>query len=149
LLQAFEVLPRPGGKKQGDPEAPRVSEIDGHLGGADYLGCSSELFYLCDHSQVRNELAAAAEVAGGDRADEAGHGTLQRFCRRKGQLVGAVQVPRAQRGFADLQAFEDLALRGRSQSFDPPQLVLARRGLESSQVGNAELLVNNVDLLRL
>ena len=101
LLQGFEVLTRPGCKKQADAEAPRVGQIDRHLAGGDYLGWASEPFDFRDHGQVRNELAAAAEVAGGDGADQAGHGTLQRFGSRAGQLVGAVQVPRAERVFAD------------------------------------------------
>ena len=66
-----------------------------------------------------------------------------------GQLVGAVQVAGAQCGFADLQAFEDLALHRRSEPLDLLEPVLARRGLESSEVGNAEFLVEDVDLLRL
>src|SRR5438477_11159529 len=52
-----------------------VSQIDRHLAGGDYLGWAREPFDLRDQSQVRNKLAAAAEVAGGDGADQAGHGT--------------------------------------------------------------------------
>jgi len=69
--------------------------------------CASEPFDLGDDSQVRNELAAAAKVPGGDGADQAGHGPLQRCGSRAGQLVGAVQVASALHGFTDLQAFED------------------------------------------
>src|SRR5437762_11430338 len=49
-----------------------------------------EPFDFRDQSQVRNELAAAAEVPGGNRADQAGQGALERFGSREGQLVGAV-----------------------------------------------------------
>ena len=54
-----------------------------------------EPFDFRDKSQVPNELTAAAEVASGDRTDQAGHGTLQRFGSRAGQLVGAVQMASA------------------------------------------------------
>ena len=60
-----------------------------------------EPFDFRDKSQVRNELTAAAEVASGDRADQAGHGTLQRFGSRAGQLVGAVQMASAACVFAE------------------------------------------------
>ena len=101
-LQGFEVFTRPGCKEQADAEAARVGQIDRHLAGGDYLGWAGEPFDFRDKSQVRNEFAAAAEVAGGDRADQAGHGTLQRFGSRAGQLVGAVQMASASarvRGF--------------------------------------------------
>src|SRR4051794_21136960 len=125
------------------------SQIDRHLAGGNSLGWAGEPFDLRDHSQVRNEFAAAAEVAGGDGADQAGQRTLQRFGSREGQLVGAVQVAGAQCGFADLQAFEDLALHRGSQPLDLLEAVFARCGLERREVGNAELLVEDVDLLRL
>jgi hypothetical protein len=115
---AFEVLIRPGCKEETDTEAARVGQIDRHLAGGDYFGWASEPFDLRDQSQGRNELATAAEVAGGDGANQAGHGTPQRFGSREGQLVGAVQVACAQRGFADLQAFEDLALHRPSEPLD-------------------------------
>jgi hypothetical protein len=149
LLQPFEVLSRPGCKEQADAEAARVSQIDRHLAGGDYLGWAGEPFDLRDQSQVRNELAAAAEVAGSNRADQAGHGTPQCFGSREGQFVGAMQVAGAQCGLADLQAFEDLALHRGSEPLHLLEPVLARRGLESSEVGNAEFLVEDVDLLRL
>src|SRR5207248_6402283 len=96
LLQSFEVLCRPGCKEQADAEAARVSEIDRHLAGGEYLRWAGEPFDLRDQSQVRNDLAAAAEVASGDCADQAEHGTPQRFGSRKGPLVGPVQVAGAQ-----------------------------------------------------
>src|SRR5437868_1355759 len=130
-------------------EAACVSEIDRHLARGDYLRWAGEPFDLRDQSQVRNELAAAAEVAGGDGADQAGHGTPQRFGSREGQLVGAVQVAGAQCGFPNFQPFEDLALHRGSQPLHLLEPVLARRGLKSSEVGNAEFLVEDVDLLRL
>ena len=149
LLQNFEVLSRSGCKQQADAEAACVSEIDRHLARGDYLRWAGEPFDLRDQSQVRNELAAAAEVAGGDGTDQAGHGAPQCFGSREGQLVGAVQVAGAQCGFTNFQAFENLALHRRSEPLDRLEPVLARRGLESREVGNAELLVEDVDLLRL
>ena len=52
---------------------------------------------------------------GGNGADQARHGTLQCLGSRAGQLLGTMQVAHAQRGFADLQALENLPLNRRSE----------------------------------
>src|SRR5262249_35583655 len=117
-LQSFDVLTGSGCKEQGNAEAARVSQIDRHLAGGNYLGWTGEPFDLRDQSQVRNELATAAEVACGGRTDNAGPRPLQRFGSRAGQLVGAMQMARSRRGFPDLQAFEDFALHRRTQALD-------------------------------
>ena len=67
-------------------------------------------------ARFERELTAAAEVASGDRADQAGHGTLQRFGSRAGQLVGAVQMASAACVFANFKPVEDLTLNGRAQT---------------------------------
>ena len=73
---------------------------------------------------------------------------LQRFGGRDGKFVRPMQVARALRVLADFQAFEDLTLHSGAQSLDALQPVLARGGFERGQVGDAEPLVENVDLLR-
>jgi hypothetical protein len=58
-----------------------------------------------------------------------------------------VQVPSTLRALADFQAFEDLALHG-----GPSPLILfsrpSRGGFQRGQVGDVELLMENIDFLR-
>jgi len=66
---------------------------------------------LCNFVICSNSSASSPFLT--DRSDQARHGTLQRFGGREANSSARCRW-RAQRGFADLQAFEDLPLHRRS-----------------------------------
>ncbi len=60
-----------------------------------------------------------------------------------------MKVPCAETMFAKFQALEDPALQRGPEAFDRPQPVLARCRFERGEIGDAKLLVNDVDLVGL
>jgi hypothetical protein len=79
---------RTGSKKQADAEGGARQSGRRQLAGGHHLGRARERFDLRDQDEVRNELTAAAEVACGDRTDQAGYGSPQasrRLCSGRSQ----------------------------------------------------------------
>lgn len=111
------------------------------------FGLRATRFTSATTAEVRDQFTSPAQIASGDHARQIGVRLIEGAGCRCNQLGRAVDVPGIACMLADGQPWKDFSPQRRPQALHAFQPILAYSSFQPDQVGNAQLLMDNVDFV--